>query len=385
MRIDKKFTVFIPRIDGTVWMGGKQYFDNLSNLVKFYYPNVTFCETIFNHDVFYPEKNNLKSRVQRKISGSNYLDEYKKNIRDYYQKIAGDSIPILFTNAVIKETGGIPYIIWIADFQFMHLKEHATPAHLKAGEDNARNGTSMADAVMLSSKDALNDFSHLLPEYIGKANVVSFAKRIEPSMLRQDSTAVKQKYNLPDSFFYVSNQFWKHKNHLVVIDALKILKQKGLKFTVVFSGHTHDFRNPLYFDGLLSHIAEQGVHEHVHILGMIPFSDVVSLIRESVAVINPSKFEGWNTAVEEVKSIGKAMLLSDLAVHREQAENDADYFNPDQPEQLAERMIDALAKKRTKSRKEDEKEASEKYQIAEKNFADNYYKLIESIANKYQK
>lgn len=129
---------------------------------------------------------------------------------------------------------------------------------------------------------------------------------------------------------------------MVVLDALLLLKEKGLKFTVVFSGHTNDFRNQNYFDGLLSKIAEQNIREQVFILGMIPFADVVSLIRESVAVINPSRFEGWNTAVEEVKSIGKSLLLSDIAVHREQLEDDGKFFNPDKPEELAELMIKTL-------------------------------------------
>ncbi len=39
----------------------------------------------------------------------------------------------------------------------------------------------------------------------------------------------------------------------------------------------------------------------------------------STALINPSQFEGWSTTVEEAKSLGVKMLLSDLEVHKEQA------------------------------------------------------------------
>ena len=376
MQTEQKITVFIPHIDEITWMGGKQYYDNLVHLVTSNYPNVSFCETSINHASFFPKKNSLTNRIRRKISGLSYLEEYQKNFQNYYLKKAGETIPVIFTNEVLTKTGIIPYIFWIPDFQFLHLKEYATTNHIKICEDDSRKGATLADKVMLSSQDAFKDFSQFLPEFISKAQVVPFAKKISPSFLNQKATIVIGKYHLPDAFFYVPNQFWKHKNHMVVLDALLFLKEKGLKFTVVFSGHTNDFRNQNYFDGLLSKIAEQNIREQVFILGMIPFADVVSLIRESVAVINPSRFEGWNTAVEEVKSIGKSLLLSDIAVHREQLEDDGKFFNPDKPEELAELMIKTLYNWKNDKKYIGEESAIKKYGILEKKFADNFYQLL---------
>ena len=53
---------------------------------------------------------------------------------------------------------------------------------------------------------------------------------------------------------------------------------------------------------------------------MIPKNDVSKLIYKSKAVINPSLFEGWNTSVEEAQNTKKKIILSDIAVHREQAQ-----------------------------------------------------------------
>lgn len=39
------------------------------------------------------------------------------------------------------------------------------------------------------------------------------------------------------------------------------------------------------------------------------------------ALLNPSRFEGWSTTVEEAKAAGTPMILSDIPVHREQAPN----------------------------------------------------------------
>jgi glycosyltransferase involved in cell wall biosynthesis len=47
----------------------------------------------------------------------------------------------------------------------------------------------------------------------------------------------------------------------------------------------------------------------------------------SVALLNPSCLEGWSTTVEEARSLGVPLVLSDLDVHREQAGDDATYFD----------------------------------------------------------
>ena len=50
----------------------------------------------------------------------------------------------------------------------------------------------------------------------------------------------KNQINLEDrsvltKYFYLPNQFWKHKNHLIVFKALKILKEKDVEVTLVCS------------------------------------------------------------------------------------------------------------------------------------------------------
>lgn len=65
-------------------------------------------------------------------------------------------------------------------------------------------------------------------------------------------------------------------------------------------------------------------------------------MRNSISVINPSFFEGWNSTVEECKSIGKNIILSNLNVHLEQDPPGAIFFDPNNAEELA----DILDRKR---------------------------------------
>jgi glycosyltransferase involved in cell wall biosynthesis len=78
-----------------------------------------------------------------------------------------------------------------------------------------------------------------------------------------------------------------------------------------------------------------GIEDAFRSLGVVPYLDLVVLMKESVAIINPSLFEGWSTTVEEAKSMGKAVILSDIPVHREQAPPRGIYFNPHDSAELA--------------------------------------------------
>jgi glycosyltransferase involved in cell wall biosynthesis len=68
---------------------------------------------------------------------------------------------------------------------------------------------------------------------------------------------------------------------------------------------------------------------------MVPNEHVYALLQGCAALINPSLSEGWSTTVEEAKSSGTPMILSDLPVHREQAADRAAFFDPKSCDQLA--------------------------------------------------
>ncbi|UZD42473.1 glycosyltransferase [Selenomonas sputigena] len=129
----------------------------------------------------------------------------------------------------------------------------------------------------------------------------------------------QKKYGIEGKFFFLPNQYWKHKNHKIVLQALRILKEEGKFVRVVSTGNTSDYRAPGHFAALEAFVKEHELGDRYLILGMIPYADVQALAEASLGYINPSFFEGWSTTVEEAKYRGKPILLSDLKVHREQA------------------------------------------------------------------
>jgi glycosyltransferase involved in cell wall biosynthesis len=51
------------------------------------------------------------------------------------------------------------------------------------------------------------------------------------------------------------------------------------------------------------------------------------LFRCAAAVVQPSRFEGWSTVVEDAKALGRPLIVSDLPVHVEQSHSAVSPFN----------------------------------------------------------
>lgn len=127
-----------------------------------------------------------------------------------------------------------------------------------------------------------------------------------------------------------------------MIEALGLLATQGCRPLVISTGTTHDYRNPDYFPALCSRLEKVGLPDRLRFLGLGPYAEVAVLMRNAIAFINPSLFEGWSTTVEEAKSIGKRLMLSDLADHREQAPTRSLFFDPHSSDDLAAKMIEVL-------------------------------------------
>jgi glycosyltransferase involved in cell wall biosynthesis len=200
---------------------------------------------------------------------------------------------------------------------------------------------------------------------------------LPPNLSEGDGeSAIASVYQLPQRYFYLPNQFWKHKNHRTVVEALRILRQEGYHTVVAASGRAEDYRHPGHFAALQSLVHQYGLTHNFRFLGIVPRRHVFMLMRDCAALINPSLSEGWSTTVEEAKSLGVPMLLSDLRVHREQAGDCADYFDPEAEGQLASLMA-RHEDSPDPSRREREHEAIVASHMRVKQFAFDFSETVE--------
>ena len=332
------------------WLGGVNYFRNLlqaatkygdgahsfalivpprmdRSLLADFPPAVEVIEApLLDHHTF----SGVSSRLLRKVLGrddlmAKFLRRHGIDVVTHYN--AGARLP------------GIPVCSWIPDLQEKHLPEFFSEWELRSRDRGVRKLIKASDKIIFSSRAAADDFCAFYPGHEDLIEILHFVPMLTfQPVTSEEREELLAKYHLPEKFFFLPNQYWKHKNHKIVLEALCRLRAQGRDVQVVSTGNTVDYRVPGWFEKIQAFIREHELASSYHVLGLIPYGDVQKLAAICHAFINPSLFEGWSTTVEEAKYRGKMILLSDLKVHREQAPEYGVFFDPHDAEELAGKM-----------------------------------------------
>jgi len=228
------------------------------------------------------------------------------------------------------------FVGWIPDFQHFRLPELFDPSEIEFRNKFFSAIAEKSNVVLVSSESARLDFEQFFPDHAEKAQVAHF-----PSLLwtidHKDDSATLRRFQLPEKFALVANQFWRHKNHRILPAALSLLKRRGLEIDLVVTGLPADYRDPENkpLSEFFQQCAEQGTVASIHFLGQVPYSDLIAIMRAAALIIQPSFFEGWSTSIEDSKALGRPLICSDIPVHREQVPDALGFFDPEKPEMLA--------------------------------------------------
>ena len=345
---EKKINIAFAFMGGETWTFGNVYLNDLINTLKKY------GSPRYNYFVLIPRSINVKSLTT--FPEINYInfDDYKiettadpltygltalkslifKKIR-FNNLLKKHNIDIFFGPLINYRLSDVKTLSWLPDFQHIHLPGMFSPDECKNLDRLHKNVAKYSSRVIVLSESAKKDFEHFVPDYTYKVRIYSPICYLEPSMYEIPLKDVLLRYDLPEKFIFLPNQFWKHKNHIVVFKAIKNLKERGIKIFLLCAGNATDYRNPAYFSILNRKISECKIRDQIIYIGLIPREDVLLLMRQSICLINPSLFEGFGFSVDEARSIGKKVILSDIPPHREQNPPKAVYFSPDDFKGLA--------------------------------------------------
>jgi glycosyltransferase involved in cell wall biosynthesis len=133
---------------------------------------------------------------------------------------------------------------------------------------------------------------------------------------------VQKKYQLPEHYLFYPAQFWPHKNHAIIIQALEQLKRAhGLEIPIVFCGsHTEKIREG-YFRLVMNMVQYCGVAEQVYYLGYVPDKDMAGLYAGAKTLVMPTFFGPANIPYLEAWALGCPVLTSNIRGIREQIGN----------------------------------------------------------------
>lgn len=270
----------------------------------------------------------------------------------------------------------VPNIVYIPDFQHKYYPKYFDMVEIQSRDIYFENIVMNVKHVMVTSYDTAKDIKKFYPQHKCGVYVQPFAPIcVDGWIKKQDFSEISTKYKIPRKYFMISNQFWQHKNHLIAFQALEHLYIKGYTdLCIVCTGKMEDYRNEKYINDLLYKVSSMKCRENILFLGYIPKNDQIQILKNSIALIQPTEFEGnpGGNSVLDACSVGIPCILSDIPVNKEIAnrpENEIVFFETANEKDLMNKMLYML---KNGNKIEDE-------QILEERMLENKKILVNSI------
>lgn len=253
-----------------------------------------------------------------------------------------DIVYFLSPSSLILKTELHNYIVTVLDLchrDFMEFPEIKNYKEFEYREKFYMSTLKKAVAVIADSE-------------LGKENIIrrygiDTHRVVSLSFLSSRSTAIteeqyekhyidiKQKYNIPGEYIFYPAQFWAHKNHRYILDALRILKQKYNKsINAVFCGL--DKGN---LDFVLKKAREYGIERQIFYIGFANNIEIPYLYRQSTALVMPTYFGPTNIPPLEAFALNCPVCYPDLPELRDQVEDAAFLMDIKDSESLADILL----------------------------------------------
>jgi glycosyltransferase involved in cell wall biosynthesis len=232
-----------------------------------------------------------------------------------------------------------PCVLTVQDIQHEYFPEFFSPETLAWRRANFKPSMVKANQLITASqytRQTVIDRYSLPPQTI-TAIPYGIGQQFSAVISLEVVAQTRQRYQLPPQFIYYPANFWPHKNHRRLFEALVQLKTRyNLTVPLVLSG---------VFQGqadLSALIAELDLTGQVHLLGYLPHSELPALYAAATALVFPSLFEGFGLPVLEAMACGCPVICANTTSLPELAGEAALAVNPLDVAQMAEAIYNIL-------------------------------------------
>ena len=212
--------------------------------------------------------------------------------------------------------------------------EVRTSGKFEAREEFNSRALRKASIVVVDSEELI-DKAEL---YFGVQREKFVSIPFAPPLSRQIQTPQREDIppevrDLAGRYFFYPAQLWTHKNHVRIIEALRLANIQGNDFHAVFVGKDHGAGQAIKRE-----VSALGMASHVHFLGYVDDAAIPALYTHSIGLVMASYFGPTNIPPLEAMLLDTPVIASD--VHRNQLGSAALYFNPDDADELSKLMVD---------------------------------------------
>jgi glycosyltransferase involved in cell wall biosynthesis len=204
-----------------------------------------------------------------------------------------------------------------------------------------RNGSRYATLLLADSEVGKEDILNFYGPYgvtPDRVKVLPFlpASYLSIDVAESDCQRVRTTYHLPNRYLFYPAQFWPHKNHTRIVQALALLKRDyQLEVPVVFCGTSAGPIGKRTFQQVRAQVKHLAVDNQVFYLGYVRDDDMSALYARAEALIMPTFFGPTNIPPLEAWSFGCPVITSDIRGIREQMGDAALLVDPRSVESIA--------------------------------------------------
>lgn len=275
----------------------------------------------------------VKNRIIRKFGISNQKDKLPViDILCIQYQIDIIHCP----NQYLPPTKIAKLITTLHDVQEIHFPEYFS-AEERANRSNAYlDFLRRADFVIVS-------YEHVKKDLIKYFNVPK--EKISTLLLKMQSLWFERlsekdiidlsELGLPEIFLLYPANTWQHKNHLRLIEAVSIAKEKHhVKINLVCTGHKNE-----HFEKIEKLLVKLNLQDQVLFTGIVDETALYSLYKTCSAVIIPTAYEAGSFPLYESILMNVPVICSNVTSLPETIGSDEFVFDPFDIEDIAEKMI----------------------------------------------
>ena len=232
---------------------------------------------------------------------------------------------------------GIPTVCTIYDLQYKTY-----PEFFSVADAIHRDRTFMDACRRATALTAISDYSRNSAIAHGKLDpnkirtiYLRMGQRIMPES-EPDQAVVSRLGLCPQEYLLYPANFWKHKNHEMLLTAFGIACSGGLasKIKLVCTGAPGERQQ-----WLMRAARNMNLGDRIIFPGYLPKSELAALMANCAGVVFPSLYEGFGLPVIEAMAAGVPVACSNTTSLPEVAADSAILFDPRVPTQIAQAML----------------------------------------------
>ncbi len=307
--------------------GLKQYFINLFDWLLEHDAENRYVFLHFAHNL--PELEKLKSDRWRSdailLTDQNEIARHVEGMDVYFCPFG-----VLWPRSLPLAT-----VVTLVDIQEVFYPQFFTSTDLFVRALYFPASTRGADRVVTISEFSKRTIAE--HHHLDSAKIVVAHLCADPAYF--DSAGAGSSLEVPFSrfVFFPANR-WAHKNHDVLLRALRILRDQAEPIGAVFTGFDTSNGYPL-----LEKAREYGVLDETFVAGYVTVAQMAWLYRSAEMLVFPSLFEGFGMPPVEAMAAGCPVVVSTSTCLPEICGDAAEYFDPTNPQALAD-AISAIRK-----------------------------------------